>query len=172
MTDAPDQACIDLGRPLLRVVLDTHLRIPLSSQLVRSASNDLLILCGSLASHSKAAELISLGVEVDRIPDDAGSLSLPAALTLLAHRDIISLLLECGSQLNDSFLLQDLVDKVIFFYAETELGDEAIPFSQNFPSPYLFEQSLQRTTRATLGSDAITTGYLHDPWSRPDGAEV
>ena len=68
-------------RPLLRVILDTNLRIPLTSQLVRSAAStrashgahgpysarspysDLLILCGSLASPSKAAALRDLGVE-------------------------------------------------------------------------------------------------------------
>ncbi|HWW97849.1 MAG TPA: bifunctional diaminohydroxyphosphoribosylaminopyrimidine deaminase/5-amino-6-(5-phosphoribosylamino)uracil reductase RibD, partial [Edaphobacter sp.] len=95
-------------RPLLRVILDTHLRIPLTSQLVRSAAaargshgrdstSDLLILCGSLAPHEKAAALGSLGVEVERIPDHAGRLSLPAALSTLAERNILSLLLECGS---------------------------------------------------------------------------
>jgi diaminohydroxyphosphoribosylaminopyrimidine deaminase/5-amino-6-(5-phosphoribosylamino)uracil reductase len=157
-------------RPLLRVILDTNLRIPLTSQLVRSAAStrgsqsDLLILCGSLASPSKAAALGSLGVEVDQIPDHAGRLSLPAVLSTLAERDILSLLLECGSHLNGSFLRQNLVDKAVLIYAETELGDQAIPFAQGVPSPYLFEQSLHRITRATYGPDACVTGYLHDPW--------
>jgi diaminohydroxyphosphoribosylaminopyrimidine deaminase/5-amino-6-(5-phosphoribosylamino)uracil reductase len=154
-------------RPLLRVILDTHLRIPLTSQLVRSAANDLLILCGALASPAKAAALGSLGIEVDLIPDHAGRLSLPAVLSTLADRDILSLLLECGSHLNGSFLRQNLVDKAVLIYAETELGDQAIPFAQGIPSPYLFEQSLHRTTRATYGPDACITGYLHDPWPKP-----
>jgi diaminohydroxyphosphoribosylaminopyrimidine deaminase/5-amino-6-(5-phosphoribosylamino)uracil reductase len=165
-------------RPLLRVVLDTHLRIPLTSQLVRSAASargshsarspysDLLILCGSLASHAKAAALGSLGVEVERIPDHAGRLSLPAILSTLAERDILSLLLECGSHLNGGFLRQNLVDKAVLIYAETELGDQAIPFAQGIPSPYLLEQSLTRATHATYGPNACITGYLHDPWPR------
>jgi diaminohydroxyphosphoribosylaminopyrimidine deaminase / 5-amino-6-(5-phosphoribosylamino)uracil reductase len=152
-------------RPLLRVILDTHLRIPLTSQLVKSAANDLLILCGSIASPSKAVALGSLGVEVDHIPDYAGRLSLPAVLTALAERDILSLLLECGSHLNGSFIRQNLVDKAVLIYAETELGDQAIPFAEGVPSPYLLEQSLQRITRATYGPDACVTGYLNDPWS-------
>jgi diaminohydroxyphosphoribosylaminopyrimidine deaminase/5-amino-6-(5-phosphoribosylamino)uracil reductase len=160
-------------RPLLRVILDTHLRIPLTSQLVRSVNNvhgsqsDLLILCGSLASSAKAAALGSLGVEVDHLPDYAGRLSLPAALSALAERDILSLLLECGSHLNGSFLRQNLVDKAVLLYAETELGDQAIPFAQGIASPYLFEQSLHRITRATYGPDACVTGYLHDSWPQP-----
>ena len=56
-------------RPLFRVVLDTHLRIPLTSQLVVSAENDLLILTSKAASKSKINALAAeLGVEVDQVP--------------------------------------------------------------------------------------------------------
>jgi diaminohydroxyphosphoribosylaminopyrimidine deaminase/5-amino-6-(5-phosphoribosylamino)uracil reductase len=154
-------------RPLLRVILDTHLRIPLTSQLVRSAANDLLVLCGTTADRARFAALEDNGVEVVTIPDHAGRLSLPAVLTILAERDILSLLLECGSHLNGSFLRQNLVDKAVLVYAEAELGDQAIPFAQGIASPYLFEQSLRRVTRTSYGPDACITGYLHDPWPKP-----
>ena len=158
-------------RPLLRVILDTHLRIPLTSQLVRSAANspgsypDLLILCGSLAPSAKAAALGSLGVEVEHLPDYAGRLSLPAVLSTLAERNILSVLLECGSHLNGAFIQQNLVDKTVLFYAPIELGPAAIPFAEGIPSPQLFEQSLTRITRTTFGPDTCVTGYLHNPWS-------
>jgi diaminohydroxyphosphoribosylaminopyrimidine deaminase / 5-amino-6-(5-phosphoribosylamino)uracil reductase len=151
-------------RPLLRVILDTHLRIPLTSQLVRAAANDLLILCSTTASSAKITALTDHGAQVEAIPDHAGRLSLPAVLATLGERNILSLLLECGSHLNGSFLLQNLVDKAILIYAETELGDEAIPFAQGIASPYLFEESLSRVTRTSYGPDACVTGYLHNPW--------
>ncbi len=157
-------------RPLLRVVLDTHLRIPLTSQLVRSAASaggaqsDLLILCGTTAPSTRFTALEGHGVEVVTLPDHAGRLSLPAALAILGERNILSLLLEGGSHLNGSFLRQNLADKAVLLFAETELGDQAIPFAQGFASPYLFEQSLSRVTRADYGPDACVTGYLHDPW--------
>jgi diaminohydroxyphosphoribosylaminopyrimidine deaminase/5-amino-6-(5-phosphoribosylamino)uracil reductase len=153
-------------RPLLRVILDTHLRIPLTSQLVRSAANDVLILCGRTAPSTRFTALEDHGVEVVTLPDHAGRLSLPAALAILAERNILSLLLECGSHLNGSFLRQNLVDKAVLLFAETELGDQAIPFAQGVASPYLFEQSLSRVTRANYGPDACITGYLHDPWPK------
>jgi diaminohydroxyphosphoribosylaminopyrimidine deaminase/5-amino-6-(5-phosphoribosylamino)uracil reductase len=168
-----DRTALPRRRPLLRVILDTHLRIPLTSQLVRSAASahstsnshsDLLILCGSLAPPAKAAALRSLGVEIQPIPDNAGRLSLPAVLSTLAERNILSLLLECGSHLNGSFLLQNLADKAVLIYADTELGEQALPFAQGIASPYLFEQSLHRITRTTYGPDACITGYLHNPW--------
>jgi diaminohydroxyphosphoribosylaminopyrimidine deaminase/5-amino-6-(5-phosphoribosylamino)uracil reductase len=152
-------------RPLLRVILDTHLRIPLSSKLVRSASNDLLILCGATAPATSIAALEKLGVEVAPIPNQAEHLSLPAVLATLAERNLLSLLLECGSHLNGAFLTQNLVDKAVLFYSETELGAEAIPFAQGIPSPYLFQQSLSRITQTSYGPDACITGYVHDPWA-------
>jgi diaminohydroxyphosphoribosylaminopyrimidine deaminase / 5-amino-6-(5-phosphoribosylamino)uracil reductase len=154
-------------RPLLRVILDTYLRIPLTSQLVRSAANDLLVLCSAAAPRDKFAALGDHGAEVVTIPDHAGRLDLPAVLALLADRNILSLLLECGSQLNGSFLHQNLVDKAVLVYAETELGDQAIPFAQGIGSPYLFEQSLRRAARTSYGPDACVSGYLHDPWPKP-----
>ncbi len=166
LTDRSD-AAQSRRRPLLRVVLDTHLRTPLTSQLILSAQDDLLILCGNTAPQERINALKARGAEVESIPDHAGRLSLPAILAILAERDILSLLLECGSHLNGSFLRQNLVDKAILIYAETELGDRAIPFAQGIPSPYLFEQSLHRVTRTTLDSDAFVTGYLHDPWPEP-----
>jgi diaminohydroxyphosphoribosylaminopyrimidine deaminase / 5-amino-6-(5-phosphoribosylamino)uracil reductase len=161
-------ASLPRRRPLLRVILDTKLRIPLSSQLVRSIGNsgesDLLVLCGKKAPSAKIAALSDLGAEVETIPDHSNRLSLPAVLSTLAERNILSLLLECGSHLNGAFLQQNLVDKAVLIYAETELGDKAIPFAQGIASPYLFEESLHRVTRANYGPDACVTGYLHHPW--------
>ena len=93
-----------------------------------------------------------------------GALNLSEVLITLADRDITSLLLECGSQLNGAFLTQDLVDKAALFFAPTELGDAALPFADGFGSPFRFQQSLQRATNIAFGSDRLITGYLHDPW--------
>ena len=174
-------------RPLLRVILDSRLRIPLTSKLVRSVDtghvdrsasgsgnahgpdSDLLILCSASSSSARIDALTQLGVQVQTVPHHAGRLSLPAVLSLLGERDILSLLLECGGHLNGSFLHQNLVDKAVLIYAPTELGDYAIPFAQGIPSPKAFEQSLRRTTRATYGPDTCVTGYLHNPWPNPPG---
>jgi diaminohydroxyphosphoribosylaminopyrimidine deaminase / 5-amino-6-(5-phosphoribosylamino)uracil reductase len=151
-------------RPLLRIVLDTHLRIPLDSQLVRSANHDLLICAGPSAPPDKAATLQNLGAEVHHLPEQNGRLSLPSLLAILAERNILSLLLECGSHLNGSFLNQNLVDKAILIYADTELGPNSVPFAEGIPSPFLFEERLSNVTRTTLGPDAFVTGYLRDAW--------
>ena len=152
-------------RPLLRVILDTHLRIPLTSQLVRSAANDVLIALRLLSltlksRHPQLARRRSRpGPRPRRRPQPPRSPHQPRGT-----RNILSLLLECGSHLNGAFLRQNLVDKAVLIYAETELGDQAIPFAQGVASPYLFEQSLHRTHRTTFGPDVCITGHVHDPW--------
>jgi diaminohydroxyphosphoribosylaminopyrimidine deaminase/5-amino-6-(5-phosphoribosylamino)uracil reductase len=160
-----DRTGLSRRRPLLRVVIDSRLRIPLDSQLVRTAKQDLLIFTGATAPRDKISALSDRGVDVVAISEQAGRLSLNSVVEILAERNILSLLLECGSQLNGAFLQQNLVNKAILFYSETELGEDALPFATGIPSPYLFEQSLQRLTRGTFETDACVTGYLHDPWA-------
>ncbi|HZY71885.1 MAG TPA: bifunctional diaminohydroxyphosphoribosylaminopyrimidine deaminase/5-amino-6-(5-phosphoribosylamino)uracil reductase RibD [Edaphobacter sp.] len=167
-----DRTRLARRRPLLRVILDTHLRIPLDSQLVRSAdstrgdASDLLILTAPGASAEKIEALREARAEVESLPEQAGRLSLPAILQTLADRNLLSLLLECGSCLNGAFLSRNLVDKAILFYSETELGSHSLPFAEGIASPFLFQQSLHRTSRADFGTDACITGYLHDPWKQ------
>jgi diaminohydroxyphosphoribosylaminopyrimidine deaminase/5-amino-6-(5-phosphoribosylamino)uracil reductase len=132
--------------------------------MVRSANHDLLILVGSGAPQKNIEALRDAGVEVRTLPEQGGHLSLPEVLKVLAERNILSVLVEGGSHLNGAFLRQDLADKVVLFYSETELGSGSLPFAEGIASPYLFQQSLHRTTRAVFGTDACLTGYLHDPW--------
>jgi diaminohydroxyphosphoribosylaminopyrimidine deaminase/5-amino-6-(5-phosphoribosylamino)uracil reductase len=151
-------------RPLLRVILDTHLRTPLHSQLVRTAANDLLIVTAPGAPLKRIEALRQKGAEVEILKPESIHLNLEEVLKILAHRNIQSLLLECGSTLNGAFLHRNLVDKVVLFYAPTKLGSNAIPFARNIASPQLIEQSLTSTTRSTFGTDTCITGYLHNPW--------
>ena len=167
-----DRSGLPRRRPLLRIILDSELRTPITAQIVRTAqkkpdnsSSDLLILYGIGAPSARIAALEEQGVEVRPIPGLNGRLDLPAVLQILAERQMVSLLLECGSELNGAFLTNNLVDKAVLFYSEKELGSGAIPFAQGIESPFLFQQSLQRTSHRSLGPDACISGYLHDPWN-------
>jgi len=159
-------------RPLLRVVLDTHLHTPPNAQLLAPVNDDLLILHGESAPDARIEALKARGAELVPLPlDSTGRLSLPAVLKLLGERQILSLLLEAGAHLNGAFLSQGLVDRAILFYSDTELGDRALPFATGIPSPFLFEQSLRRTTRASFGVNPCLTGYLSDPWAATPPAD-
>jgi diaminohydroxyphosphoribosylaminopyrimidine deaminase / 5-amino-6-(5-phosphoribosylamino)uracil reductase len=192
-----DRTNLPRRRPLLRVILDSALRTPLSSQLLSrpvistgaqrsgeipalsptsasTTATDLLILCAedpTIAPPDRASALTAAGAEVLRIPTHSNHLDLHAALTALAQRNILSILIEAGSNLNGAFLRANLVDRVILYYAEQELGIDALPFATNFDSPYTLQQRLTQTTRNPFPSDIPPnaediriTGYLHDPW--------
>jgi diaminohydroxyphosphoribosylaminopyrimidine deaminase/5-amino-6-(5-phosphoribosylamino)uracil reductase len=159
-----DRSGLPRRRSLLRVVLDARLRTPLDSQLVRSAHDDLLIFCGEEAATDRATALQAAGVEVERIAQRGGRLDLNAVLAALASRQIIGVLLECGSELNGAFLAQSLVDKVVLFHAPTALDAGAIPFAAGFGPPSLLEQSLMKITRTNFGADDCMAGVLRDPW--------
>ena len=151
-------------RPLLRVVLDSHLRTPLDSQLVRSANGDVLVVCSAEAEAKRAMALEDARVQVERVAGQGGRLDLGAVLDVLGERKILSVLLECGSELNGAFLSQGLVDEVVLFYSQTELGAGAAPFAVGVESPLLLEQELKGLTRTMFGADQCVSGYLRDPW--------
>ncbi|MGD0799128.1 MAG: bifunctional diaminohydroxyphosphoribosylaminopyrimidine deaminase/5-amino-6-(5-phosphoribosylamino)uracil reductase RibD [Acidobacteriaceae bacterium] len=156
-------------RPLLRVVLDSRLRIPLDSQLVRTAEGDVLVFCDALAEAQRVAALEAAGVEVARVAGSAGRLDLGAVLDALGKRQSLSVLLECGAELNGAFLREGLVDRVALFYAETKLGEGAMPFAAGVGSPLQLEQEMKAVTRRAFGPDVCVGGYLRDVWDGVEG---
>jgi diaminohydroxyphosphoribosylaminopyrimidine deaminase/5-amino-6-(5-phosphoribosylamino)uracil reductase len=164
-----DRTGLPRRRPLLRIVLDSELRTPLDSALLLSAAQDLLIVCSAHASTDHEAALLARGAEVMRVPSRDIHLDLAAVIAALAGRRLLSVLVEAGSTLNGSLLRADLVDRLALYYAESELGVDALPFAVGFTSPYELQQRLTSVTRAGFphgnGEDVRVAGYLHDPWA-------
>ncbi len=159
-----DRSGLPRRRKLLRVVLDAALRMPPAAQLVRSAAGDVLVVCGPEADAVRESALKAAGVEVVRIPCEASRLELGAVLDELGRRKILGLLLECGTTLNGAFLEAGLVDKVALFYAETELGVDAVPFARGLGSPFLLEKGLRGVTREMFGADVRVSGSVRSAW--------
>jgi diaminohydroxyphosphoribosylaminopyrimidine deaminase/5-amino-6-(5-phosphoribosylamino)uracil reductase len=122
------------------------------------------VFCGVGAPAERVVALEAAGIEVAQVAGEGGRLNLGVVLDVLGARQILSVLLECGPELNGAFLAQGLVDKVVLFYGETELGEDALPFAAGVGSPFLLEQSLRAVSRKTFGADACVAGYVRDPW--------
>ena len=63
-----DRSNLQRRRRLLRVVLDTHCRTPLTSRLVESVNDDLLIFCARTAPNERQRALRQRGVQVETVP--------------------------------------------------------------------------------------------------------
>ncbi|MBS1814876.1 MAG: bifunctional diaminohydroxyphosphoribosylaminopyrimidine deaminase/5-amino-6-(5-phosphoribosylamino)uracil reductase RibD [Acidobacteria bacterium] len=171
-----DRSSIPRRRPLMRVLLDTNLRAPITARLFDTAQEDVLVLCANFAPEEKQKQLRGLGVRVETVPitryaEGTHAIDLKKALEFLGTLDILSVLVEGGSRLNAAFLDADLVDKVILFFSEVELGNEAMPFATGNHSPFALMEKLQKIDRcdfknaATGSIDACVRGNLHDPWA-------
>jgi diaminohydroxyphosphoribosylaminopyrimidine deaminase / 5-amino-6-(5-phosphoribosylamino)uracil reductase len=110
-----------------RIVLDSKLRIPLTCQLVKTADRyRTIIFALNEARTEKESRLKSMSVEVVRVgAGDHGRISLSEVCQGLAERDITSVLLEGGGELNSSLLKEGFVDKIVFFYAPKIIGGKS-----------------------------------------------
>ncbi len=110
------------SRPLLRIVLDSLLRLPLDSALVRSCNNDVLAITTSAASPERRKRLEAKGVRVEVKERKDGRASLQGVVELLASEKYLSLMIEAGSKVNWSALESGVADKIFFYYAPKILG--------------------------------------------------
>ena len=165
-----DRTGLARRRPLLRVILDSELRMPLESAVIASVANDLLVVTTDRASAETERLFVERGAEVIRVRADAyGQVDLVAVLEMLQQRQVRSLLLECGSALNGAFLSAGLVDRVVLYISEVELGVGAVPFAVGQASPYVLQDKLTSVSRLEFPhgvlEDVRISGYLRDPWA-------
>ncbi|MCL6565573.1 MAG: bifunctional diaminohydroxyphosphoribosylaminopyrimidine deaminase/5-amino-6-(5-phosphoribosylamino)uracil reductase RibD [Acidobacteriia bacterium] len=156
-------------RRLLRVVLDSRLRLPLDSRLVRSVrsdatgtGSDLLVFTTADADTRRARALVRAGVELVRVRSRGGRVDLNAVLEELGRRQILSVLLEAGAELGSAALAAGIVDRLVLYYAQKLLGAEAVPWVV-LPARQLRRlPPLRQVTLRTLGPDFVLEGYFRD----------
>jgi diaminohydroxyphosphoribosylaminopyrimidine deaminase/5-amino-6-(5-phosphoribosylamino)uracil reductase len=158
-------------RPLLRVILDSRLRLPLESRLVQNAAadrkNDVLVFCAS-ADDQKKAQLEQLGIRIETIlatePD--GRPDLPAILRRLGQLETTSVMIEGGATINWTALASNVVDKVFLYYAPKILaGSGSIPFAAGAGFLHISQAAqVKHIQLHRFGEDFAVEGYLRDPY--------
>ena len=149
-------------RPLLRVVLDSRLRLPLNSKLVKSARGDLLVFTIQSPDSAKARALKKKGVEIVRTRNRRGHVCIDSVLEELGRREILHVFLEAGAELNGAALQADIVDKMVLFYAPRIMGVGGVPMAR-IPSAW-FPKSPALTNLSVnpYRPDFVVEGYFHD----------
>jgi diaminohydroxyphosphoribosylaminopyrimidine deaminase/5-amino-6-(5-phosphoribosylamino)uracil reductase len=151
------------GRDPIRIVLDSRLRLPLTSRLLHLDSEaPTWVACTSEAPAAARRALKGQGVEVLILPPDAGKVPLPALLDLLGSLQVQSLLVEGGAETLGAFFDQGLVNQFYFFYAPKILGGQKAPGMVGGQGiTHLGEAHIARNLSVRrLGSDLLVSGYL------------
>lgn len=110
-------------RPFPRVVVDSRLRVPLESKLVRSAGEQpVVVLCNRHASADKRCVLEKLGCQVWPIPSKDGRLDLGAGLRRLRSAGMVILMVEGGGEILGSLVAAKLFDEIVIYRSALVLG--------------------------------------------------
>jgi diaminohydroxyphosphoribosylaminopyrimidine deaminase/5-amino-6-(5-phosphoribosylamino)uracil reductase len=149
-------------RPLLRVILDSNLRLPSKSRLVQSANDDVLVFCTAKKT-AKADELEKCGVRVENLASEQSHNrpDLHAVLRRLAELDITNAMIEAGTTMNGAALAANAVDRLFLFYAPTVFGDgSSVPFASDWEPARPAKTQFHR-----FGEDIAIEGFLRDPYA-------
>ena len=154
-------------RPLLRIILDSRLRLPLESRVVTSAQDDVLVLC-SFAEEKKKRQLTKRGVRVEQIPRPTpeGHPDLAAVVRHLGEMELTSVMIEGGAMVNWAALVSGIVDKIFLYYAPKILaGTASVPFAAGAGFSRISEAAAVKSIRLhRFGEDFAVEGYLKDPY--------
>jgi diaminohydroxyphosphoribosylaminopyrimidine deaminase/5-amino-6-(5-phosphoribosylamino)uracil reductase len=169
-----DRSGMRRRRPLLRVVLDSALRMPLDCKMVATAHNDVVVFTVS-SDQARIDALRSRGVRVEVLPAEtgvpgdrpsspgwqAGRVPLGKVLDKLGEEGILTLLTETGTRLNTALLAAGLVDRVHLFVSPQIMGSDAVPAFRGMAHPIpMAEMEVER-----YGNDLGLCSLLKNPWT-------
>lgn len=162
-----DRSGMPRRRPLLRVIVDSLLRLPLESRVVQTAQDDVLVLC-SFAEQSKKQRLLDHGIRVEQVPyaSTDGRPSMAGVAKRVGELEITSMIIEGGAMVNGAALASGIVDKVFLYYAPKILaGTGAVPFASGPGFQKMSDAAHVRSLRLhRFGEDFAVEGYLKDPY--------
>lgn len=137
------------------IILDSHLRFPLTANLSRHPDHQPWIATTTDANAPRWQELAASGAQLLTMPADGrGRVDLPALLAQLAARGVQSVMVEGGARVITSFLDLHLVDRVVVTIAPMLVGGlhavESVVWHNGRLSPHLRHPRYQ-----TFGQDIV-----------------
>jgi diaminohydroxyphosphoribosylaminopyrimidine deaminase / 5-amino-6-(5-phosphoribosylamino)uracil reductase len=155
-----DRTKLSRRRPLLRVILDSRLRLPVRSKLVRFAKDDVLAFTAAELNSPKAIALQKAGVELFKVKRARGGVDFRLVLRELGLREIQNVMIEAGTKINSAALLAHVVDKLVIFGTDKIAGPGGKPWAEKRVADKVKKLSSLRVQH--VGPDYCYTGYLRD----------
>ena len=106
------------GHDPLRIILDSKLRIPIKSDVLRD--KNVLVITTKKADPEKEKKLLRIGIDIIKLESDI--IEVKKLLKELVKRNIISILVEGGGSILGSFVDEGLIDKMYTFHAPIIIG--------------------------------------------------
>ena len=159
-----DRTGLPRSRPLVRVVLDSQLRMPLQCRMVDTANGDVIIATTSAALPERRAALEARGLQVETFDGASGRVDLRSVIQWLAQRKTLAVMIEAGAKLNWAALEAEAVDKVYFYYGAKILGGtQALPMAGGAGRRRRIDAiAVERIRIHTIAADEFAVeGYVH-----------
>jgi len=147
----------------VRIVVDSLARTPVNSLVLSQlAEAPTIIATTGRAGAQKIARLKEAGAEVLVVPGDGPRVDLKWLMAELARREITSVMIEGGGEINASALESGLVDKIIWFIAPKIVGGRLSPGPVGGPGITLMAEArqIENLTVTQFGYDICLEGYL------------
>ncbi|MEG0291990.1 MAG: bifunctional diaminohydroxyphosphoribosylaminopyrimidine deaminase/5-amino-6-(5-phosphoribosylamino)uracil reductase RibD [Anaerovoracaceae bacterium] len=126
LADNPYLTCrIENGKSPIRIICDTNLRLPIDSNVVNTANEVKTIVATCNNDEIIHKKYIEKGVEILKVSKKNNRVDLKNLMVLLGEKNVDSILLEGGSELNWQALNTQIVDEVHGYIAPKIFGGDA-----------------------------------------------
>lgn len=149
------------GKTLVRIILDSKLRIPLTSKILNTLSRGkIFIFTLDRSSQKHAQALREKGVEVVSL--HSARIELRQVLSWMGEQNIASVMVEGGGTLLTSMIEEGLVDKILLTISSKLVGGKNAPSLFQGEGIDLIKDALRlkRTRLFSIGEDIIYEGYF------------
>ncbi len=147
------------GKDPLKIVVDSQLKIPKNCNLMKEPSK-LIIATTNKASKKEIIKFEQKGVRIIITKAKKGMVDLNDLMKQLGKHEIMSIMMEGGSQLNSSAIKDGIVDKVIIFTAPKIIGNGIGAIGNLGITKINKAIPLKDHTFRKIGKDLLVEGYL------------
>jgi diaminohydroxyphosphoribosylaminopyrimidine deaminase/5-amino-6-(5-phosphoribosylamino)uracil reductase len=159
LADDPRLSCRAVrGKKLVRVVLDTRLRMPATVRVLKT--RDRVLVLTTSRNQAKSDRLAERGAEVVRVRASRNGVSWSAVMDELYRREVLSVVVEGGATVASTALDAGVVDKLHVFHAAKVLGPGKVLSTCMKPRRLSHAVCLDRVEHEVLGKDVMTSGYV------------
>ncbi len=163
LADNPQLTCrLPGGRNPWRVVLDSRLRIPLTSRLLHQRDAEKTIIVANSAVPAKKLRAVqTLGAQVWKVSRPTGAIPWTPLLRRFGKMGWLSVMIEAGGHTASRALKEGVVDKILFFYAPRIIGGDGRDMIQALGIRKMGRsKKIKNMEISRIGKDFLVSGYL------------